>query len=190
MKNLFAAGIFFLAVAAVFGQTPLPGGRGTYKIGDIGPAGGIVFYDKGAFSNGWRYLEAAPAETEFKDAEWGAYRTSVAGTDTAVGAGKRNTQLIADKLRQLGESGRAAQLCLNLNFGGFKDWFLPSKDELDLMYKNLKIQGEGSFGNDWYWYWSSSEGNSNYAWYQRFSDGLQPATYKNSTGFVRAVRAF
>lgn len=33
----------------------------TYAIGDTGPAGGIVFYDKGNTSDGWRYLEAAPA---------------------------------------------------------------------------------------------------------------------------------
>jgi TolB-like protein len=33
-----------------------------YKIGDWGPAGGIVFYDKGRISDGWRYLEAAPKE--------------------------------------------------------------------------------------------------------------------------------
>jgi hypothetical protein len=26
----------------------------------IGPAGGFVFYDKGRYSDGWRYLEAAP----------------------------------------------------------------------------------------------------------------------------------
>jgi len=36
-----------------------------YKVGDTGPAGGIVFYDKGDNSNGWQYLEAAPKEFEF-----------------------------------------------------------------------------------------------------------------------------
>jgi len=38
----------------------------SYKAGDTGPAGGLVFYDKGNNSNGWRYLEAAPPEFEFK----------------------------------------------------------------------------------------------------------------------------
>ncbi|MCL2243563.1 MAG: penicillin-binding protein activator LpoB [Treponema sp.] len=37
--------------------------KGTYKIGDTGLAGGIVFYDKGGYSDGWRYLEAAPASS-------------------------------------------------------------------------------------------------------------------------------
>ena len=38
-------------------------------IGKKGPASGIVFYDKGIVSDGWRYLEAAPANTEF-NADW------------------------------------------------------------------------------------------------------------------------
>ena len=33
-----------------------------YKVGDVGPAGGYIFYDRGYYENGWRYLEAAPAD--------------------------------------------------------------------------------------------------------------------------------
>ncbi|MDR0456327.1 MAG: hypothetical protein LBH20_06560, partial [Treponema sp.] len=108
----------------------------TYKIGDIGPAGGIVFYDKGNYSgkaDDWRYLEAAPADTEFI-AEWGSFGINVSGTGQAIGSGKSNTQLIAERLRTLGESKCAAQLCVKMDYNGFTDWFLPSKDELDLMY--------------------------------------------------------
>lgn len=35
-------------------------GGTTYKIGDRGPAGGYVFYDKGKYENGWRYMEVTP----------------------------------------------------------------------------------------------------------------------------------
>jgi hypothetical protein len=167
----------------------------TYNIGDIGPAGGIVFYDKGVFSNGWRYLEAAPVETEFR-AAWGAYTGSgksykgrdIPGTGTALGSGKRNTELIIERLRQWGETGRAAQLCASLNFDGFNDWFLPSKDELDLMYKNLKQKGLGNFSNSGYL--SSSQANSDKVWYKDFNAGYQFTDLKTSAVSVRAIRAF
>jgi hypothetical protein len=159
----------------------------TYQIGDRGPAGGWVFYDKGVVLNGWRYLEAAPVETEFS-AHWGAYEKNVPGTSAAPGTGKRNTQAIVDYLRSIRETGKAAQLCASLNFDGHSDWFLPSKDELNLMYVNLKRWGLGGFQNGWYW--SSTQYNGGNAWEQRFSDGYQVVNFKNSTGCVRAVRAF
>ncbi|MDR3020529.1 MAG: caspase family protein [Treponema sp.] len=167
---------------------PLSEVNRTYQIGDTGPAGGIVFYDKGSVSNGWRYLEVAPAETEFSDVQWGAIGVSVGGTRTTVGSGKRNTELLVEYFRRSGASGLAAQLCAGLSFGGYTDWFLPSKGELDLMYKNLREKGWGGFASTWYW--SSSESNSGNAWDQRFSGGTQDNRSKTNAYRVRAIRAF
>ncbi|MCL2211192.1 MAG: DUF1566 domain-containing protein [Treponema sp.] len=181
---------FNSGMSAGEGGTIVQGQSGTgriYKIGDTGPAGGIIFYDRGFVSDGWRYLEAAPAGTDFT-AQWGAYERDVTGTGTAVGSGKRNTELIANRLKQLGENDRAAQICVGMEISGFKDWFLPSKDELDLMYKNLKAKGLGGFKDDWYW--SSSQFSSSDAWIQVFSNGNQRSSYKGSTLYVRAIRVF
>jgi hypothetical protein len=165
-----------------------PGRGRTYNVGDFGPAGGIVFYDKGVFSNGWRYLEAAPVETEFR-AQWGAFRQNVSGTGLVIGSGRRNTELIMEHLNHMGEMGRAAQLCTNLNFNGFNDWFLPSRDELNMMYQNLRRRNLGSFGSDWYWSSSQSE-HRNDALAQRFNNGSQNAKAKRDDFLIRAVRAF
>jgi TolB-like protein len=108
----------------------------TYKIGDTGPAGGFIFYDKGTSSGGWRYLEAAPAD--LGKSKWQSDPRDVAGTKDTIGSGKQNTQLI-------GENGRAVLLCQQSSQGGFRDWFLPSKTELDLMYINLKMKDLGNF---------------------------------------------
>jgi len=169
--------------------TSFVGNTGEYNIGDRGPAGGIIFYDKGAYSNDWRYLEAAPADTEFK-AEWGGRGENVNGTSTAVGSGRQNTQLIVNHLnaKKKPESNRAAQLCASLDFGGVNDWFLPSKDELNLMYKNLKEKELGGFTNDSYW--SSSQNQKTDVFTQEFKKGGQPTRNKFDTYKVRAVRAF
>ena len=65
-------------------------------------------------------------------------------------------------------------------------WKLPNKDELNLMYTNLKQKALGGFGEGWLW--SSSQGSSNYAWVQRFSDGGQNFYDKYYRYAVRAVR--
>jgi TolB-like protein len=158
-----------------------------YKIGDTGPAGGIVFYDKFSSTGGWRYLEAAPAETE-QMFPWGDVSGAVYTTSPALGDGKRNTQIIVDVL-QRNKIGGAAQYCNDLEYGGYTDWFLPGRDELDLMYRNLKEKGLGGFQSSSY-YWSSSHGSSGYSWCQNFSNGEQHNRGRGDSRYVRAVRQF
>ncbi|MBN2396454.1 MAG: DUF1566 domain-containing protein [Candidatus Atribacteria bacterium] len=170
-----------------------------YVLRDTGPAGGLIFYVKeGGYSDGWMYLEAAPATTEWADKQWGSYGTEIGGTGIGIGSGQSNTTTIVTWLDNntddtygdvTNKTDRVAYLCDALTLGGYSDWFLPSKDELNEMYTELNIAGVGGFGD--YGYWSSSEYNANDAWGQGFSDGYQyNYGYKNDYRRVRAVRAF
>ena len=161
----------------------------TYSLRDIGPAGGWIFYDDEADGVddiiGARYLEAAPTD-QSTSAEWGCHETEISGADgTAVGTGKQNT---IDILNECATSGIAADICADLSLGGYSDWFLPSKDELNLMYENLKVFVIGGFADDYYW--SSSEISAYYAWIQNFTNDFQGGSHKDPTYGVRAVRAF
>ncbi|MCK5768535.1 MAG: InlB B-repeat-containing protein, partial [Candidatus Atribacteria bacterium] len=158
-------------------------------IGETGPAGGLIFYDKGEVSNGWRYLEAAPSDQHYigdYTVEWGCYGVSISGADgIVVGTGDQNTIDIEAGCATL---GTAADICANLSLGVYNDWFLPSQDELSWMYTNLKVAGVGGFAD--YYYWSSSEYNALSVWSQHFNSGLQNGRLKNDFYRVRAVRAF
>jgi hypothetical protein len=156
----------------------------TYKIGDKGPAGGIIFYDKGNNSNGWRYLEASPVN--LGNAQWGLYKVNVSGTKTGIGEGKRNTELIIAEINKRGETGKAAQLCMAYSLNGYNDWFLPSRDELAELYKQRGCLGIKSRD----FFWSSSQNSNDSARYQDFGNGVQSYTSKYDNGNVRAVRAF
>ncbi|MCL1826681.1 MAG: DUF1566 domain-containing protein [Candidatus Cloacimonetes bacterium] len=156
-----------------------------------GSSGGFIFYDKGYKSDGWRYMEAAPYSAEF-EAQWGSYGTLIGGTSAAIGTGKENTQIIIDWLNSHGETDRAAQLCIALNVE--EEWFLPSKDELTLMYQYLRLRGIGDFGasgsNNRWIYWSSSEYSNNAAWSMYFQYGSQDYNNEYNSFRVRAVRTF
>ena len=74
--------------------------------------------------------------------------------------------------------------------GGYDDWYLPTKSELNLVYQNLKKTGKIQ---DDTWHWSSSEYDNDSAWSQSFSDGSQGNGHyggKYRSNSVRAVRAF
>jgi hypothetical protein len=109
-------------------------------------------------------------------------------TDTAIGTGQANTTAIVNTQ---GAGSYAAQLCDTLVFGGYSDWFLPSKDELKKLWINQNTIG--GFSSDYFsynYYWSSSELNANTAWSLFFQIGDWNLFSKSYRVRVRAVRAF
>ena len=157
--------------------------------------GGIVFY---LDSNGGGLI-AAPTE-QSTGADWGCRGTIISGADgTAIGTGAQNT---IDIELECTTPGTAADICANLTLGGYSDWFLPSKDELNLMWTNLAdSDGDGQNtgpsdpnnlgGFSAVGYWSSTEINYDNAWLQNFYNGFQDFYFsKNSNFYVRSVRAF
>jgi uncharacterized protein len=162
-----------------------------YAVGDIGPAGGFIFFENPNHrSEGWRYLEAAPFD-QSAGAHWGCFRRFVAGARaTAIGTGRQNT---IDILRACDDAGVAAALCASLIVNGVHGWFLPSRDELALMYRNLRAVGVGDFRDaglaDNFTYWTSSQESADMAHHIDFSDhGRQHYDDKDFPRRVRAIR--
>lgn len=78
--------------------------------------------------------------------------------------------------------------CEALDINGYSDWHLPTKEELQYLYKNLHQVGIADFERRQYW---SSTAYGNYkAWGQDFYGGDQFGNFKSYPGSVRAVRAF
>ena len=174
--------------------------RDYYIIGDVGPAGGVIFYDKGSNSDGWRYLEAASASHEFSEKVWGGMYITVKGTETAIGTGKSNTEQIVARFGNSEphkfKADYAAKVCADLvvikDGVTYDDWFLPSKDELMLYYDlshNLRGNYQEVLSESGY-YWSSSEYSGYYAWLQNFRNGGQNANSRDLEFRVIPVRAF
>ena len=179
----------------------------TYRIGDTGPAGGLIFYDKGNSIGGWRYMEAAPADNSgqirFANTRAGLPReyTNLLPREQvfAVGRGKENTAIVMEWLKkeQGGGFNWAIRICDDLVINGFDDWFMPSRDELNYMYGNLHLKGLGDFKNAQYW--TSSVHQDSPWWktqYINFANG-QPARYasdfesgNDDVAYVRACRRF
>lgn len=83
---------------------------------------------------------------------------------------------------------RAKEMCSEYRGGGYDDWYLPSFEELNFIYLNLKLTGKITGST---WFWSSSASDYGNSCLLRFSDGNQGNSYdENNTYSVRAVRSF
>jgi hypothetical protein len=190
-----AGGLVFYPAAQKENAKPAPVTR-DYKVGDTGPAGGTIFYVNPSAGD-WKYLEAAPARTEVKTF-WASEVFPVDGIldIRAVGTGKSNTEFI---MRQAVAKGGgfdwAAEACDALTVNGYDDWFLPSMDELHMMYGNLGRKGLGDFKAEWYWSstpYSDGIGRPD-ARAETFSDGAQSGNSRYDRYIkycVRAIRQF
>lgn len=74
----------------------------TYSLRNYGPGGGLIAYDKGSYSSGWRYMEAAPVSwnggASDPTAIWGKRGLSTGATATAIGNASSNTSTIKNFL--------------------------------------------------------------------------------------------
>ena len=85
----------------------------------------------------------------------------------------------------------AKTACEELILNGYSDWHLPSNEELNSVYVNLKQVGVGGFASNYHsYYWSSTGYDNNVGWNFSFSNGVDGNSTKTSTLYVRAVRAF
>lgn len=162
-------------------------------------AGGIVFYLDKTGQHG-----LVCSDRDFGDVPWcfkGSYDSNkqigAFGDGIANMQGMNNTKRIVDAASWEIERGilwstkrparTAARLCLESNYNGFVDWYLPTSKELELL---SKLDLKGGLKNDIYW--SSTEVNSwqaNHILHSRYSPNCSSGR-KECTFNVRAVRAF
>ena len=194
--------------------------------------GGIVFYVDPSGNHGLVAKETDEPDVYYfnVDTTEGPLQTyiPIGLLQNAIYGGKSNTNRIQylDGLDQQyfnfyfeHQIWPAAAACFNLVHGGYDDWYLPSIGELDLMFRNLHLQGLGDFDvddevvyNNGFLickgtYWSSSEasliGGNPRPSILYFGDGIggEPGpsypgniSWVNSMGYakhrVRAIRAF
>lgn len=118
---------------------------------------------------------------------WGCYGQEINGSDLiGIGDGKQNT---LDIINQCKETNIAAYYCDTLSANNYTDWYLPSKEELELLLKNLGHLG--IVPPNAYNYWSSSEFSKSEAWYFSLFDSV---SYKHPKShpynYVHPIRQF
>lgn len=171
----------------------------TYSVGDFAH-GGIVFW---VDETGQHGLVCAKQD-QSTGVRWHA---GTFGNTRAYGdglyAGEANTSIIIAAQVAIGDDGNtyAARICNELQItesgNTYGDWYLPSREELALMYQNrasinatATANGGSSFVNAFYWS-STEENNTNYAWVHDYTSGSNSyISQKNTSHRVRAIRAF
>jgi hypothetical protein len=114
--------------------------------------------------------------------QWKTTRTTTAGTTSLVD-GYSNTWGPMDNATH-----PAGNFCATRSIGGYADWYLPAKDELNTMYVNKGSMPAGE-GFAAIFYWSSTERLASDACGQLFSNGTLSNSVKTSSGrCIRAVR--
>ncbi len=157
----------------------------TYSIGQNVPAlGGFIFY---LDASGCHGLVCATTDQSAGIQWYNGTFILTNSSESGNGLGKGNTQSI---IKLQGAGSYAATSCTSYTGGGFTDWYLPSKYELNLIWLNVGQGATNVGGFSSSFYWSSSENSGGLAWNQHFGNSAQNFTGKNATYPVRAVRAF
>jgi hypothetical protein len=173
---------------------PVGGGSFTHYIGEVF-GGGVVF-------NLWKDAQGVEHglivdTTDLSASQvWSNMYATIIGTSAqSIWDGLSNSNAI---VAQAGHTSSAAALCLNSTNGGQSDWYLPSIQELNMLWNSYYTvarslsQISGATQMQVAGYWSSSEYDffNNLGFYFDFSSGPVSVASKYNTYYVRAVRAF
>jgi hypothetical protein len=126
--------------------------------------------------------------------ETGTALARIAGLHRGLGGGRAATDYIIAKHTNVALDTFAAGVAdsyIAPSFNGVSknDYYLPTREELDLMLRNLVNFGVGGFVANFYW--TSGEDDAPYAWGQYFYGGGQGSYLRRATlNSVRPVRAF
>ena len=163
----------------------------THSIGESF-GGGIVFY---VWDNGRHGLIAATSNLSYNKSytfKWGPVANYVMALRDGINAGIYNTERIIMQ-QGAGNGTYAAMVAAHYQFngngwGGYGDWYLPSKYELSILYQQRNIVG--GFNSGWI-FWSSTEADDKTAWSFDFIAGIPQVDSKAlTTRFIRAIRSF
>jgi hypothetical protein len=168
-----------------------------YKIGDFAH-GGVIFWVDETNQHGL----VCTKTDQISSIKWfeGSFQiTQARGNGVYAGKGNNFIIIAAQVALESDESVYAARLCNELeiteNNTMYGDWYLPSKYELNLMYKNKTIinttasaNGGENFVNNTYW--SSTEISDSNVWILSLSTGVESSVFKSSENYVRAIRSF
>ncbi|MBW8332946.1 MAG: collagen-like protein, partial [Prolixibacteraceae bacterium] len=154
--------------------------------------GGVIIYilqsgDPG-YVNGETHGLIAATSAQSNSAWWNGSYVVTGATAKTLGTGSANTALI---ISAQGNTGNyAAKVCADYSVTvdgvTYDDWYLPSHDELYKLYAASSVVPNFSYS----YYWSSSEVDSNYAWWLNTYPTYLEVVDKKGTYAVRAIRSF
>ncbi len=204
-NNILKLSVVSLLISAPLSLSTVQASQLPKSMGEL-YQGGIVFYID---PSGLHGLVAAVVD-QSGPVPWSnvsvidpGYRVTEA-TWNGIYEGAKNTEIIVKKQLSDNRSGYfAAKVAANYKVQGngvtpctvtnshtnetcYDDWYLPSKEELNLLYRQRAVVG----GLDKPGYWSSTEDNSIYANYQDFNNGSKVNYNKDYALGVRAIRTF
>ena len=161
--------------------------KASLRVGDSYQGGIIAYFlqegDPGYIAGETHGLIIAPTDQSTGIQWYNGSNSTTGATATAIGTGNANTNAI---IASQGVGSYAAQVCADLILGGYSDWYLPSRDELQKICSSINLNnGIAS-------YWSSTEGGLSDAY---LVEGYNGNSYlysypKSDLKSVRAVRSF
>jgi hypothetical protein len=144
-------------------------------------AGGNIIYLDGSGQHG---LTASGDNSN--TAPWGCFGTLIGSgaQNSAVGYGNTNSQAI---INGCNDPHFAASVCTMINSGYYYDWYLPTVEELRLVFLNLIDENVPGFSTNGYW--TSTEYDASKAYFLDSSTG-QKTAIKDAWKPVIGIRNF